>query len=197
MAGEMVPLDCGEPIWDRFYLVAPLVLVGSLDPDGNPDLAAKHMAGPMSWENHWGFVCTPSHATYRNVRRTGVFTVSYPSPDQIVAVSLSTAPRLEETKPSLTVLETVPATEIAGVHLAGAPVMLECLLDRVVDGVGSNSIVIGKVVAARVAAAAERGHDRDPADVLSDHPLLAFLSPDRFAAVSEGNSFPFHAGWRR
>lgn len=196
--GEMVRLDCSGPIWDRFYLVAPLVLVGTLEPDGRFDLAAKHMAGPLSWDNYWGFACSPTHATYHNVQRTGVFTVSYPAPEQIVQVSLTAAPRLDEDiKPALEVLDTVPAENVKGAHLVGAAVMLECELDRVVDDIGSNSLIVGRVVAARTAAEAERGPDRDDADVLAASPLLAFLPPDRFTAIDEGNSFPFHAGWRR
>ena len=194
----MVSLDCGGPIWDRFYLVAPLVLVGTIEPDGSLDLAAKHMAGPVSWENYWGFVCAPTHATYRNARRTGEFTVSYPTPDQIVQASLTAAPRLDEdVKPALEALATVPAEQIDGAHLARASVMLECRVERVVDDLGANSLILGHVVAARAAPDAERSPDRDDADVLAASPLLAFLPPDRFTVVDEGNSFPFHAGWRR
>ncbi len=70
------------PIWDRIFMVFPLVIVGTKEADGEYDLAPKHMAMPMSWENHFGFVCTPLHNTYHNAKREGVFTVSYPNPSQ-------------------------------------------------------------------------------------------------------------------
>ena len=70
----------------------PLVIVGTVEPDGGPDLAPKHMAGPVSWDNLFGFICCDRHATYRNAVRTGAFTVSCPTPDQIVATSLTSAP---------------------------------------------------------------------------------------------------------
>lgn len=194
----MVPLDCDKPIWDRVYMVAPLVVIGTIEPDGSFDLAVKHMAGPVSWENYWAFVCAPMHATYRNAIRSGSFTVSYPRPEQVVEVSLTAAPRqADDCKPSLTVLPTVPASKIEGVHLAGAALMLECELERTVDGLGKNSIVVGRVVAANVAENAELDPDRDGTDVLAESPLLAYLSPDRFAALDHGNSFPFHSGWSR
>ena len=33
--------------WDRFFTVAPLVLVGTLEPDGSADIAPKHQATPI------------------------------------------------------------------------------------------------------------------------------------------------------
>ena len=84
---ELVELDVGQPIWDRFFWVAPLVLIGTREPDGGHDLAPKHMVTPLGWQNYFGFVCTPRHGTYGNAQRTGVFTVTYPRPEQLVTVS--------------------------------------------------------------------------------------------------------------
>ena len=44
------------------------------------------------------------------------------------------------------------AGTVDGVLLEGAYMVLECRLDRIVDGFGVNSLIIGRVVAARVAA---------------------------------------------
>ena len=74
-AAKLIALDPSESIWERFFTVFPLVVVGSVEEDGAIDLAPKHLAMPMSWQNHFGFVCTPSHRTYQNVQRTGEFTV--------------------------------------------------------------------------------------------------------------------------
>ena len=76
----MIPLPLADPIWEGVFTVAPLVLVGTREEDGRHDLAPKHMAMPLGWQNHFGFVCHPSHATQRNAERTGVFTVSFPVP---------------------------------------------------------------------------------------------------------------------
>ncbi len=39
MSIPWVTLDIDEPIWDRFFTVAPLVLIGTVEPDGGYDLA--------------------------------------------------------------------------------------------------------------------------------------------------------------
>jgi len=193
-----VSLSTDDPIWERFFLVAPLVMVGTIEPDGTADLAPKHLVGPASWGSLFGFVCTPSHATYRNVVREEVFTVSYLRPSQIVQASLASAPRdAEGGKPSLAAVPTRPSEAVPGVVVEGSALHLECRLDRIVDNLDENSLVIGRIVAARVDRKALRDPDKDDADVLAASPLLAFLSPDHFATVRAGLHFPFHAGWKR
>jgi len=195
---RLIALDVHQPIWDRFFWVAPLVLVGTRDPDGSHDLAPKHMATPMGWQNYFGFVCTPRHHTYGNVQRDGVFTVSYPRPDQLVLTSLAASPRCgEEGKPALLALPVFPASKVDGVLLEGGYLFLECELDRVVDGFGENSLIVGKVVAAQVDANAERLPDRDDQSLVHDSPLLAYLHPGRFATIEQSNSFPFPAGMKK
>ena len=44
---KRITLDTTNPVWDRFFTVAPLVLIGTREPDGALDLAPKHMAMPM------------------------------------------------------------------------------------------------------------------------------------------------------
>jgi flavin reductase (DIM6/NTAB) family NADH-FMN oxidoreductase RutF len=198
MSGEPIAIDCTVPIWDRFFLVHPLVIIGTMEPDGSVDLAPKHMAGPLSWDNLFGFVCCESHATYRNAVRSGVFTVSYPSPDQIVEVSFTAAPRSSDgTKPSLGAIETMPARIVDGVHVRGSRIQIECTLERTVDDLGPNSLVIGRVVAASVDDAALRILDREDEHVIADSPLLAYLHPDRFSVIDTSRSFPFYSGWSR
>ena len=107
-------------LWDRFYLVHPLVIIGTLEEDGSHDLAPKHMAMPMSWEDHFGFVCSKTHRTWQNATRTGVFTVSYPGPDQTLLASLASAPRTATgEKPALAAISTQKAEEVDGELLPG------------------------------------------------------------------------------
>ena len=194
----LISLEVEHPIWDRFLSVAPLVVIGPIDPGGEPNLAPKHMATPMGWSNHFGFVCTPSHATYRNVERQQEFTVSYPRPEHIVSTSLSAAPRSEDgSKPLLSTLPTVPSQRVSGVFLRDAYVQLECQLERLVDGFDDNSLVVGEIVAASVHRDALLRRDRDPQDVLSKVPVLAYLNPGRIVEINESNSFPFPDGFQR
>lgn len=198
-APPLVPLPIDRPIWDRVFSVFPLVLVGSREADGRANLAPKHLALPMSWDNLFGFVCSPGHATYHNVRRTGVFTVTYPRPSQVLFATLAAAPRADDrTKPTLLALPTFPATAVDGVLVAGGSLFLECRLDQVVDGLGEhNALIIGRVVAASAAADALRDADRDDADLVWASPLLAYLYPGRIAEVRASTAFPFPEGFAR
>ena len=117
-ATTTIALDVSESIWERFFCVFPLVVVGTLEPDGTYDLAPKHLAMPMSWKNHFGFVCTPRHRTYQNIERTGEFTVTYARPSQAVLSSLAASPRCEDgSKPITAALPTRPAETVAGAFL--------------------------------------------------------------------------------
>jgi len=178
---RLVELDTSESIWERFFWVAP-----------------KHMAMPMGWKNYFGFVCTPRHHTYQNIKRDGVFTVSYPNPSQLVLISLAASPRCgDEEKPALSVLPVFPASVVDGVLVEGATVFLECELDRIIDGFDVNSLIVGRVVAARVDERAERTPDHDDQAVVHDVPLLAYLHPGRFATIENSLSFPFPAGMKK
>lgn len=195
---RLVKLDIDNPIWDRFFWVSPLAVVGTLEEDGSANLAPKHMATPIGWENYFGFVCTPRHSTYRNVQRDGVFTVSMPRPDQVVLASLCAAPRCDDSaKPILDALQTRPASVIEGVHLAQSYLFLECELDRTVDGFGENSLVVGRIVAAAVARDSLRTLERDGQDLIRNAPMLAYLPPKRFARIEQTYSFPFPDGFER
>ena len=194
----LVKLNLDKPIWDRFFWVSPLTVVGTLEEDGTPNLAPKHMAIPMGWQNYFGFVCTPRHSTYRNIERDGVFTVSMPRPDQVVLASLCAAPRCDDSaKPVLGALQTRPAAKVAGVHLAQSYLFFECELDRMVDGFGENSLVVGRIVAASVARDSLRTLERDGQDMIHAAPMLAYLQPWRFASIKQTYAFPLPDGFER
>src|SRR5271166_1293110 len=174
-ADKLIPLATDRPIWDRFFGVFPLVLVGSKEEDGRYNLAPKHLAMPLGWENHYCFVCSPRHTTYHNIRRHGVFTVSYPRPSEVLLASLAAAPRCEDqSKPSLLLLPTFPARQVDGVLVEGGYLFLECVLHSILDGFGPNSLIIGEVVAAWADEDAMRDQERDEADQIFRSPLLAY-----------------------
>lgn len=194
----MISLELEHAVWEQVYMVAPLTIVGTREPDGTYDLAPKHLAIPMSWQDHYGFVCTPSHATYANARREGCFTVSFPRPDQILLTSLAAAPRCDDDhKHALQAIPTIRATKVDGVLLENAYLHFECKLDRVIDDLGENSLIIGRIVAAAVAEDALRDSDRDAQEMIAHSPLLAYLHPGRFAEIVQTNAFPYHVGFKR
>jgi len=195
---NLIAIDVAEPIWDRFFTVAPLVLIGTRDPDGSIDLAPKHMVTPMGWQNYFGFVCTPRHGTYANIKRDGVFTVTYPKPTQWLEASLAAAPRCDDgQKPSLGGVETFPASTVDGALVKDGYLFLECEIDRFVDDFGVNSLIVGRIVAAMVDEDSLRASERDDQDLIFNSPLVAYLHPGRFTAIKQSNSFPFPAGMKK
>ena len=195
---RIVELDAERPVWDRVFLVAPLVLIGTRDEDGSLDLAPKHMAFPMGWQNYFGFVCSPRHHTHTNIARTGEFSVSYPKPSQVVYASLAASPRSAgEPKTVLSAFPTFPATHIDVDFIEDAYLFLECRHYKTIDGFGENCLITGEVVAAYADPGFLRTSDEDEQELIHDHPLFAFLPPSRFATITRSNAFPFPAEMKR
>lgn len=195
----LVEMDLRFPIWDRVFVPAPLAVVGTREGDGY-DLAPKHLVTPLGWEGHFGFVCTPTHGTYKNVREHGSFTVSFPGPDQVVVTSLTAAPRCgdeDAPTPGLASLPTLPAQVVEGRVLRDATLVLECELDRIVDGFGRSSLICGQIVAARARAQALRVTGVDDEEVIQRSPLLVYVNPGRYARIDATHPFPFPAGFQR
>ncbi len=198
MTDKLITLDLHQPWWERCFCVAPLILVGTKETNGKYNLAPKHMAMPLGWSNYFGFVCTPRHRTYQNISRERSFTVSFPSTDEVILASLAAAPRDDtDIKTSLAALPTQPATIIDGVFLQGAYLNLECELQQIIDGFDENSLIAGRIIAVHVSESALRLEDLDDHDLLLQNPLLAYLSPGRYAKIAESYSFPFHQGFKR
>lgn len=193
---KLVTIDVEEPIWPRFFTVAPLVIVGTKEGD-HFNLAPKHMATPVGWDNYFAFVCTPKHSTYRNVGESGFFTVSFPKPSQVVLTSITAEPRCgeERRKPDLEQLPTFPATKIDGVFLEDAYLFFECKMEKVIDGFGKSSIIVGFVEAVHVDEDYVRRSEVDEGRMINEAPLMAYLSPGRYAAIKKTIAFPFPSGF--
>jgi flavin reductase (DIM6/NTAB) family NADH-FMN oxidoreductase RutF len=194
---KRITLDTATPIWDRFFTVAPLVLIGTRDDDGALDLAPKHMAMPMGWQNFFGFVCAPTHSTCANITRTGEFTVSYPKPSQVLYSSLAASPRTGGQKPVLDLYDTVPAQQVDGEFIADAYLFLECRHLKTYDDFGPNCLITGEIIAAYAEAGFVRSSERDSAELLAENPLLAYVSPGRFGTIERTHAFPFPADMKR
>ncbi len=196
---QIIKLDLSLPIWQRFFSVAPLVLIGTRDERGQLDFAPKHMAMPMGWENYFGFVCTPSHKTYQNIIDTEVFTVTYVRPTQLLLSSLAASPRCEndENKTILERFDTFSASEIEAEFLQDGYVFLECQSYQIIDNFGENSLITGKIIAAHVDEDALRTSEQDDAELINRSPLLAYLHPYRFSTIHQSNLFPLPANMKK
>ena len=100
-------------------------------------------------------------------------------------------------KPSLNLVATIRAPKVDCPLVADGSLYLECELERFVDDLGPNSLIIGRVVAARIDPAYLRAHERDDQDVIREGPLLTYVSPGRFAVVRDTQAFPFPKGMTR
>lgn len=192
MPGNVVTVDTTVPVWEQFFTVAPLVLIGTRDEDGSLDLAPKHMVTPMGWQNYFGFVCTPRHTTCSNIDRTGEFTVSYPKPSQVLITSLAASPRGEAGgKPVIDYFRTFPATEINGRFIEDGYLFFECRHFKTIDGFGENCLITGEIIAAYADDDFLRHTEADDQETIHDSPLFAYLAPGRFATIDRSNAFPF------
>lgn len=195
-SGEWIDLDCSQAIWQHFYTVAPLVVIGTKENEGY-DLAPKHMATPLGDENYFGFVCTPRHRTYHNVIETQEFSVSFPLADQVTLASLAASPRTctNGGKQIVHGLPTDRAKQIDALLMRDAYLFFECKLDRIVDGFGDFSLIAGKIIRASVSKKAYRITDGDDEQMIAKMPMLAYLAYDRFAEIHETTAFPFPRGF--
>ena len=196
---NLVSLNPNIPIWDRVFTVAPLVVIGSKG-DNKHDLAPKHMATPMGFGNYFGFVCTPRHRTYGNIKETGVFSVSFPTPEQIINISLSATPRNDSISKSQAVvaaLPTIKASSIDTLMIDGAYLYLECELFKIVDGFDDYSLITGTIKSIHVHKDYLRTSEREDGQQLNQNPLLAYIAHGRFATIKETFNFPFPKDFQR
>ncbi len=192
-------LEADKGLWDRVFTIAPLVIIGTREKDGY-DLAPKHMVTPMGFGPYFGFVCTPRHGTYHNIKATGVFTVSFPRPEQLITTSLSATPRMGTVSKSRSIVEQlalVKASRLDAPMIRDAYLYLECELYKIIDGFGQYSLITGKIVAAHVHNSYLRISDGDEQEQLRHNPLLAYIANGRFATVTDTFNFPFPKDFKR
>lgn len=196
---RLISVDITTSIWENFYMVAPLIVVGTKEEEGY-NLAPKHMALPLGLGPYYGFVSTPEHATYHNIKKEGFFTVSYPKAGQVVLASLSAQPRAGGKggkKEIVDLLPTFKAEKVDALFLKDAYLFLECRLDRIIDGFGKHSLIAGQILSVKVDADFLRLSEVDEQEMLQKAPLAVYLHPSRFAAINESVAFPFPRDFNR
>jgi flavin reductase (DIM6/NTAB) family NADH-FMN oxidoreductase RutF len=193
---DLASLDIDDRLWEHVFAASPLVLVGTREPDGGHDFAPKHKI--VTPGAHFGFVCRPSHATWRNAVREEAFTVSWPGPRQIVLASAAASPRCEDgEKKTLRAMPTIPAEVVEGALVEGCRLYVECRLERVIDDLGEDGLLLGRVVAARADPAALREAPAADGRLVHDQPLIAYLHPSQFALIDHSTGFPFPKDFSR
>ena len=188
-----IDLNTAETIWNRFYTVAPLIVVGTKEGNGY-DLAPKHMATPLGHENFFGFVCTPDHKTYHNIKEHQEFTVSFIRPNQVILASLAASKRcgeIENDNPIIQDLPTSKGKKVDALFVNDSYLVLECVLHRVFDDFGTFSLIAGRIIGAYVQYNSLRVSEKDDGELIYNSPLLAYLAYGRFAEIKNSKAFPF------
>ncbi len=195
---HITSLNLDYPVWEQAMTVHPLIIVGTVDQNGEIDFAPKHMAFPLGWNNHYGFVCTPNHKTYQNIKETGEFTVTFPSPEQVVLTSMTASPRCEDnTKPLLSNLSKIEARKVNGFFIEDGYLFLECKLLKIIDGFGDNSLILGEIVAADAKRGIMKLPSVDENESIYQNPQLVYISPGRYAVIKESHAFPFPENFKK
>ncbi len=196
---DFISLNIKESIWDHFYMVAPLVVIGSKE-NNSFDLAPKHMVSPIGFSNYFGFVCTPRHTTYHNIKKEKKFTVSFIRPDQVLLSSLAALPRCEENHYSKEIIKDLPTITTENkdnIYIENSYVLFECNLFRIIDGFDDYSIIIGQIDKALVHKDHKIFSGGDEQEHIYKNPLLAYIAQGRFASVKETYSFPYPKDFQR
>lgn len=196
---NVVALDIKTSIWEQIFTVAPLVVIGSKEKTGY-DLAPKHMATPIGFGNYFGFVCTPKHSTYNNIKKNQEFTVSFPLPNHIIFTSLSATSRqleISKSKQIIDVLPTFKAPNIDALFIKNSYLYLECTLFKIIDGFDENSIITGKITSAFANNNYLKYFEEDEQGQIKNNPLLVYIAPGRFAKITETYNFPFPKNFKR
>jgi flavin reductase (DIM6/NTAB) family NADH-FMN oxidoreductase RutF len=94
-------------------------------------------------------------------------------------------------------LPVFPAQVVSGVLVEGCSIYLECELEKIIDDLGPNSLLIGRIMAAHIQSRALRGEDREDNEIIREVPLLVYLGPGRFAVLDRSQGFPLPAGFKR
>ena len=196
---DFISLNVNETLWDHFYTVAPLVVIGSKENE-DYDLSPKHMVTPIGFSNYIGFVCTPRHRTYHNIKKEKIFTVSFVRPSQVLLTSLAAIPRCEENhykKQIVNEIPTISTTKKDNIFIADSYVLLECTLYKIIDGFDDYSIITGQIDAAFVHKDYKIFSEVDQQKNIYDNPLLAYIAQGRFASIKETFSFPYPKDFQR
>ncbi len=196
---DFISLDVKSSIWEHFYTVAPLVVIGTKEGQGF-DLAPKHMVTPLGFSDFFGFVCTPRHNTYHNIKKYSRFSVSFVKPDQVLLSSLAAMPRCavkDFSKEITNEIPTVTGEDGKTIFIKDSYVMLNCSLHKIIDGFDDYSLITGRIEQAKVhknyKIVSDEGHQKQ----IYDHPLLAYIAPGRFASIKETLTYPYPKDFQR
>lgn len=130
-------------------LPGPIVLVSTVDAQGEPNIAPKSWISMMAFRGPvLAFGCHRSHATARNAEEAGQFVVNFPPEalvERIWAMPASHgAERIARSRLTL-----LPARQVAPPLIGECKAHLECKVEAVTR-MGAEVVIFGKVLAASI-----------------------------------------------
>lgn len=199
LLNNYVSLNTNNNIWEHFYTVAPLIVVGSKE-GSNYNLAPKHMATPIGFSNYFGFVCTPKHQTYHNIKKEKKFTISFVKPNQILITSLAASCRddtCECPKEIIKSLPTIQLSDASNLFVEDSYLLFNCSLFKIIDGFDNYSIITGKIKEAFIHKNYKVYSDIDKQLHVHNNPVPVYIAQGRFANIKESFNFPFPKDFKK
>ncbi len=135
--------------WHPSVLPGPIVLVSTVDVQGEPNVAPKSWISMMAFRGPvLAFGCHRSHATARNAEQTGEFVVNFPPEALVERIwAMPASHGMERIRRSG--LSLLPARQVAPPLIGECKAHLECKLEAVTR-LGAELVVFGRIVAAAI-----------------------------------------------
>lgn len=176
---EKVDYQVDKRRWKPSPLIGQIVLVTSLNQDGQSNVAPKSWVSMMAFEpSMLALGCNLEHWTAQNILRSHEYVINIPGEDLVEVVWQSHTmphPRLVED----TGLTPIPAQEVKAPRIEECKAHLECRLDQQLT-YGKEVIIIGKIVAASIDRQAIEA--QDPYEYMR---LIAFLEAGTYGVIEE------------
>ena len=170
---DLVTLGQDWPVWDRVFTVNPLVLIGTRERERwiRPRPQAHGVPHGLGELLRVRLHPAPRDLPQRQARgrlHRQLSEADAGRPREPGGITQ----RERRFQASLYALPTFPASEVDGVFIQDAYLFLECVLDRIVDDFGENSLIAGRVVAAHVSEDYLRASERDDNDLIHESRYL-------------------------
>jgi flavin reductase (DIM6/NTAB) family NADH-FMN oxidoreductase RutF len=179
MRKEKVPFDVDKRTWHPSPLLGQIVLVTTLNENGQSNVAPKSWISMMvSRPPMLALGCNLDHWTARNILRNGKFVVNIPGDDLADTAWKSGA--LPHPRPvEAAGLTPLPAERVRAPRIEECRAHLECVLERHLT-FGKEVVILGRIVA--VSTDREALENPDPYSYLR---LFTFLEAGTYGAVEK------------
>jgi len=167
---------------NAFYVPSPVILLSTVDPDGQVDVSAMSAVGVVCLDPPVIAVGIKARRrTYRNIRRTGTFVVNLPLEEDLHAVDYTGTRKFrdspEKVAESGLAIERLPESGLP--YVTSCPVAMACELagnlgrtELGLDGPPSHQVVLGRITECTV----ERQWLAEDELRLEDMPVLLYLN---------------------